>query len=378
MMIYDVTDYGVKQYSALLQTKELQAVIELCREQGGGEIRIPEGIYYIGSLRLYSNMTLHLMENACLKGSRDYQDYTDFHVPSSLGYLKDPYFIDAWNLPPYYIYGMICAYHEENIRIIGDKGSVIDGQDCFDRDGEERFRGPMGIIFSQCKNVSMSGYTFENSANWSHQIDNCQGVYADHVHILAGHDGFNLHHCKDISIENCRIATGDDCIAGYDVENLTVRNCYMNTACNIMRIGGYQLLFEHCTIEGPAQYPHLGKKTYDTHRLFKYYSIRPDSIRHEGKDIIIKDSLIRGIPSLIQYVYGEESLMQNNLPLRELTFENTKIEGLSTPSVMIGNGEHCELILKNCEITFAGDMNEENFLEKDDFITLKTENTVFS
>ena len=155
MKQYDITDYGVERYSACLQTEKIQAVIDLCHQEGGGEIQIPEGIYYIGSLRLYSHITLHLLKDAHLKGSRNYQDYTDFHVPSTLGYLQDAYFIKAWNLPPYYIYGMICAFCEENITIIGEAGATIDGQDCFDKAGEERFRGPMGIIFNQCRNIRL-------------------------------------------------------------------------------------------------------------------------------------------------------------------------------------------------------------------------------
>lgn len=377
MEVYDITDYGVERYSAHLQTNKIQSVIDLCHKKGGGEILIPEGIYYIGSIRLYSNMTLHLMKNAQLKGSRNFQDYIDFHVPSTLGYLYDEYYVNAWNLPPYYIYGMICAYCESNITIIGEEGSIIDGQDCFDRAGEEKFRGPMGIIFNQCDNIKLSGYTFENCANWSHQIDSCENIYAENITIKAGHDGFNLHHCKKILIENCRITTGDDCVAGYDIEQLVVKNCYMNTACNIMRIGGFDLVFDHCTMIGPAYYPHQGKKTYDTHRVFKYYSIRPDKIRHEGRKIIIKNSKISGIPSLIQYIFGEELLMQNNLPLREIIFENDKIEGLSKTSIMKGNGENSILILRGCEISFKGNLNKNNFLETDEFIQVITNNVSF-
>lgn len=377
MKQYDITDYGVERYSACLQTEKIQAVIDLCHQEGGGEIQIPEGIYYIGSLRLYSHITLHLLKDAHLKGSRNYQDYTDFHVPSTLGYLQDAYFIKAWNLPPYYIYGMICAFCEENITIIGEAGATIDGQDCFDKAGEERFRGPMGIIFNQCRNIRLRGYTFENCANWSHQLDSCVDIHAEHICIKAGHDGFNLHHCKHILIEDCTITTGDDCIAGYDIEQLIVRNCYMNTACNVMRIGGYDLLFDHCTMEGPAYYPHQGKKTYDTHRVFKYYSIRPDSIRHVGERIKIRNSKISGIPSLLQYSYGEEALMQNNLPLRELILENTVIQGVSKPSVMRGNGEACRLILRNCEISFADGLNEKNYLQHDKDVQVITENVTF-
>lgn len=375
--IYNILDYGVQVNAATQQTSEIQNVIDLCHENGGGEIQIPSGIYNISSLRLYSNITFHLLENAELKGSRNYKDYIDYHVPTTLKYLYDDYYISTWNLPPYYIYGIICAFHEHHISIIGEKGSKIDGQDCFDSDGEEKFRGPMGIILCQCEDIKLSGYTFENCANWSHQIDSCNRVHANNVSVIAGHDGFNLHHCRNIKIENCILKTGDDCFAGYDVKDLYVSDCYMNTACNVMRIGGSNLVFDHCLIEGPALFPHLGKRTYHTHRLFKYYSIRPDIIGEEGKNIIIKNSIMRGIPSLIQYEYGEESYMQNNLPLREFILENMKIEGISQVSTIKGNGEHCKLILNNVEIRFMNDLNKGNHLDIDDDVEISCEQVNF-
>ena len=149
----------------------------------------------------------------------------------------------------------------------------------------------MGIIFSRCRNVTLEGYTFKNSANWSHQLDSCTQVKIRGVSILAGHDGFNLHHCSHITAEDCRLETGDDCFAGYDVEDLTVRNCFLNTACNVMRLGGCKLLFDHCVIEGPGRYPHRSEGTYDTHALFKYYSIGPDVMRRDAENIRIKDYL---------------------------------------------------------------------------------------
>ncbi|MDQ0363186.1 glycoside hydrolase family 28 protein [Breznakia pachnodae] len=375
MNIYNVLDYGVIQNSQKLQTSLFQKAIDDCHKNGGGEILIPEGKYYISSIRLYSNMVFHLMENAELIGSSDCKDYINFNVPSTLGYLHDEYYIKAWNLPDYYAYGIICAFQENNISIKGEKGSKIDGQDCFDANGEEKFRGPMGIIFSQCKNIQLQGYTFVNCANWSHQIDSCEEVYAKDVTILAGHDGFNLHHCTNIEIENCTIMTGDDCFAGYDIENLKVRNCYMNTACNVLRIGGYNLIFDDCKIEGPAKYPHIKENTYNTHRLFKYYSIRPDIIRRDGEKIIIRNSIIKNIPAIIEYNYGEERLMQNNKPLRELVFENVLFDGITKSSLMKGNGQQCKLIFRDCEIDFKDPLNKDNFIEKDKSIKVIFENT---
>ncbi|MEG0452113.1 MAG: glycosyl hydrolase family 28 protein [Coprobacillus sp.] len=371
MKILNIKDYGVQPNSQLLQTKEIQNVIDECHHLGGGEVQIPGGKYMIGSLRLYSNIKLHLLENAQLIGSENYKDYEDFHVPTTINYVHDKHYVELWNLPQYYIYGMICAFQETNVSIIGEKGSMINGQDCYDENGEEKFRGPMGIVLSQCQNIELKGYTFENCANWSHQIDSCQNIEIESVHIKAGHDGFDLHHCQNVHIHNCRLETGDDCFAGYNIEHLKVENCYINTACNALRVGGYDLVFDNCTFEGPGHYPHRSEDTFYTHSIFKYYAIRPDIINQDGGKIKICNSQFKDMTMMLSYQYGQESLMQNNKPLRELSFENCTIDGLSKKSFFKGNGESCCLIFK--DVSFILEKGEE-ILEIDESIELILEN----
>ncbi|GAF38712.1 hypothetical protein JCM14202_537 [Agrilactobacillus composti DSM 18527 = JCM 14202] len=73
-------------------------------------------------------------------GSTDLADYQDFHIPSSIQYLQDPEYIQAWHLPPYYFYALIQAFHEKNITIVGENNSGFDGRDLWDTRGEEGFR----------------------------------------------------------------------------------------------------------------------------------------------------------------------------------------------------------------------------------------------
>lgn len=369
-----VKDYGVIPDGEELQTEGFQKTIEACKNAGGGEIVVPAGRYYIGSIRLYSNMTFHLLEGAKLYGSKDYRDYTDFHVPTTLRYVKDDYYIKAWHLPNYYIYAIICAFGEENITITGEKDSLINGQDCMDKNGEEQFRGPMGIVLSKCKNIRLQGYTFQNSANWSHQIDSCEHIRIEHLTILAGHDGLNLHHCSDIHVEACRMETGDDCFAGYDIQNLTVENCYLNTACNALRIGGSQILFESCLFEGPGHYPHISEDTYDTHAVLKYYAIGADTIREDGTGIVLKNCRFQNVTKLLVYEHGKKEWMQDNRPIRDVTIQNAKISGISKESVFKGSGEGGKLVLKDVELSFKQKCQEDAFLQIDDSIALVMEN----
>ena len=52
-MAYCITDYGVIANLPELQTEKLQAVLDLCRENGGTVV-IPAGVYRTGGLRMWS------------------------------------------------------------------------------------------------------------------------------------------------------------------------------------------------------------------------------------------------------------------------------------------------------------------------------------
>ena len=59
MNTYVITDYGVKSDPSLLQTAEIQAVLDLCK-QDGGVVVIPAGEFLVSSLWMWSNTTLLL------------------------------------------------------------------------------------------------------------------------------------------------------------------------------------------------------------------------------------------------------------------------------------------------------------------------------
>ena len=48
---YLITDHGVKENCKALQTAELQAVLDLCKD-AGGTVVIPKGRFYVGALRM--------------------------------------------------------------------------------------------------------------------------------------------------------------------------------------------------------------------------------------------------------------------------------------------------------------------------------------
>ena len=345
-------DLELPQESGGLQTAYIQKALDACRDAGGGQVNLGNGVWPIGSVRMYSNTTLHLSAETKLVASEDIRDYENFHVPSTLGYLKSPFVVEAWNLPEHYIMAPIVAFDAENVAVIGEPGSVIDGSDCFDPAGEEKFRGPMGMVFSRCRGVTLKGYTYRNAANWAHQLDSCTNVHVENVTVLAGHDGINIHHCVGVTIENCDFRTGDDCVAGYNAENVVIRNCGFNTSCNSFRFGGKNLLVEDCRFWGPGEYPHRVSGRHNTIYAIEYYAIRYDDIRVDSENWVFRNCTFDSIDGFINYRYGK-LWMHDARPLRDLTLENVTINNLSEPSVLIpAAGNPMTLTMKNAELTW--------------------------
>ena len=335
-----------------LQTRYIQEALDRCRDAGGGEVALQAGEWRIGSLRLYSNTTLRLAAGCKLVASDDWQDYENFHVPSTLGYLKSPFVVKEWNLPAHYIVAPIVAFDAENVAVIGEPGSVIDGSDCYDPAGEEKFRGPMGMVFSKCRGVTLKGYTYQNAANWAHQLDSCSCVRMEDVTVLAGHDGINIHHCVGVTIENCDFRTGDDCVAGYNAENVVIRNCGFNTSCNSFRFGGRNLLVENCRFWGPGQYPHRVSGRHNTIYAIEYYAMRYDDIRVDSENWVFRNCTFDQIDGFINY-RGSKLWMHEARPLKDVTLENVTVHGLSEVSVLTpAAGNPMTFTMKNTELTW--------------------------
>src|SRR6187455_3077138 len=71
---YRITDYNVKKDSTIIQTKNIQDVIDKASGNGGLVI-IPKGTFLCGSLFFKQGTHLHLEEGARLKGSDDISNF---------------------------------------------------------------------------------------------------------------------------------------------------------------------------------------------------------------------------------------------------------------------------------------------------------------
>ncbi len=362
---YVITDYGVKLDCEELQTSKIQAVLDLCRE-GGGTVVIPKGRFHTAALYMHSDTTLYLERGAELYGSENCEDYEIFGIPEHVEMRSDMELITQYYGQPWESYrrAIISAYGEKNVSIIGECGSVIDGRNCYDPDGEENYRGPHAIFFSCCENVLFEGYTARHSGNFLHEANNCRNLTMRRVTCLGGSDGIHLHCSEDILIEDCLFKPGDDCIAGINVRNLLVRHCVLNTSCNLFRIGGVKIRVEDMYAYGPGYYPHRmtvvrGKNDelpreagrHNLLRLVDYFA--STNYPYELSDIHFCRCTIENAEDILFY-NADQGPLQSGTHLGKLTLEDVRFTDLKTSSApMADANEPLTVVMKNVSVEFA-------------------------
>lgn len=360
--------------SAADQTKIFQQVLNKCKSQKESQVEIQAGNYTIGSLRISNNTCLHFDRGSVIASTKDLALFTDFGEKTNLQYVRQNYFKSKWHLPAAYFRALLCAYDAENIKIEAEPGVIFDGQNLKDPQGEEGFRGPMLMVFSRVKHLELSGYTVVNSANWAHAIESCQDVYLKKITVLAGHDGFGLHHSREIRLEDCILKTGDDCLAGYDIHDLKVNKCWFNTACNYLRIGGEKVKFTDCSFIGPASYEHHLDHRRQTLDFFSYYAIDDGDRICPGQDISFKNILIDGCRGLINYNINEQDHMMAGALLRNLAFEQVEITNLRSCSLIKAARAGLKISFKNSLVNMAAG---QTFIKMNENVRLELKQVFF-
>lgn len=212
-----VTDYGVVQDSTLLQTEQLQAVIDRAAEQGGVVV-LPKGVYLSGSLFFKQGTHLHLEEGAVLKGS---DDIADFPIVDTR------------------IEGQSVKYFAALVNADKVQGFTITGKGAIDGNGLRYWRAfwlrrkwnpkctnkdeqrPRLVYISNAQDVRIEGVTLRNSPFWTCHLYRSERVKILGVTFFApakpvkapSSDAIDLDVCRDVLVKGCYLSVNDDAIA---------------------------------------------------------------------------------------------------------------------------------------------------------------------
>ncbi|HLA85887.1 MAG TPA: glycoside hydrolase family 28 protein [Thermoguttaceae bacterium] len=248
----NVVDHGVPNDGKTLCSRQIQAIVDRCAEQGGGTIYFPSGTYLCGTIVLKSNITLHLDAGALILASRNLKDYPP-HVPAYRSYTD--FYTEK---------SVLYAEKAENIAMVGR--GTIDGQGKY-FPGRHAYKSrPYLIRLIECRNVRARDVTLQHSASWTLHLLACEDVVVDGLRINTlpryndTNDGIDVDSSRRVRIANCDISTEDDAIvlkstSPRPCEFVTITNCILRSERNGFKtgtesIGGFRYItMSNCIIE---------------------------------------------------------------------------------------------------------------------------------
>ena len=266
----------------------INQAINVCSQNGGGDIVIPKGRWKSGAIHLKSDIHIHLEDGAEIEFSDKFEDYLPVVFTRWEG-------MECYNYSP-----LIYANGCENISVTGNGKLIGNSQNwwhwkklqqeaalelCYAElhcippekciyGTEKTALRPSFIQPINCKNVLLEGFEITDGPQWTIHPVYCEDVTIRNVTVSThgpNTDGLNPDSCKNVLIENCTFDTGDDCIAinsgmnedGWRVrrpcENIEIKNCTMNGGHGGIVIGsamsgGVKNVYAHnCKINGTMQ-----------------------------------------------------------------------------------------------------------------------------
>ncbi len=366
-MTYNVLDYGAVPDGKTKCTEAIQAAIDACTKTGG-RVVIPSGKFLSGTLRLKSNIDLHLEHGAVLLSSLDEEDCVDYFKDAGEGEE-----VDGWEGGCF-----LFALHEKNIAITGS--GMIDGQGrnaFFDDDPEDAehecplnvksFRPRMSYL-EDVENLLVSDVTFFDSAFWTLHMAGCRNVRIENIVIDnnkrgPNNDGIDPDCCQNVIIKGCRIKAGDDCLVlkstapmakKYgECSDIVVNGCLLSSNCSAIKIGTetfgdiHDVIVSDCIvrdcIRGIGIWSRDGGEIYNLRihhiqgntRNFADSTVRSEGVWNwwgEGEAVCItatqRDGVTR-LPGKIHHISMEQLYITCESPVIILGEEYSPIEDIS-------------------------------------------------
>lgn len=254
--VYQAKDFGIIGDGNTINTKAIQKAIDGITARGGGKLIFTSGVYLTGSIKIKSNVELHLDSGAIIKGSpssRDYYSLCNF-MP------KYNHKIDNSGL------GLILAHDAENISLTGDgtidgnglavaldvdslyhAGIIADNHYSKLRHRPSELVRPSLFNFTECTGVKIQDLHLKNSAGWGLSFDLCRNMALERLKILNraywNNDGIDISDCKWVLVRDCKVNSADDgiCLKSYHADNdndhITIRNCEVCSSASAIKFG---------------------------------------------------------------------------------------------------------------------------------------------
>lgn len=208
-LVCNVRDYGAKGDGLSLDHEAINKAIAAAATAGGGQVVVPTGTYLCGSIRLDSNIDLHLMAGAkILAAPAELKAYDESEVFGA------PEYQDGGHT--YFHNSLIWADGKQNVSITGQ--GMIDGEGLTKRDTEQAGNvqggsigtGDKAIALKRCKNILIRDITIFRGGHFAIIVTGCERGTIDNVTIDTNRDGIDIDCCKYLTVSNTKVNTPTD------------------------------------------------------------------------------------------------------------------------------------------------------------------------
>lgn len=275
---FNVRDFGAQGDGVQLDSPAINAAIAAATAAGGGTVRLPAGTYLSFSIRLQSNLTLHLDAGATLLAASpadtagrydppepndwgdilQYQDFGHSHWHNSLIWgenlenivITGPGLIDGRGLAHNLTYSA-------GTRDSGPNGTAESGRvppiifapdpidatpaalaEALRRSPETNGHGNKAIALKRCRHVTLRDFSILNGGHFAVLATGVDDLQIEDLHIDTNRDGLDIDTCRDVRIAHCRVnSPNDDAIvlkSSYALgearpcENVSIAHCFVS------------------------------------------------------------------------------------------------------------------------------------------------------
>ena len=259
--LFDVRAFGAAGDGLTLDTPAINRAIEAASTAGGGTVHFPAGTYLSFSIRLKSNIALHLDQGATILAATPADGFGSYDPPEPNEWSDKYQYQDFGH--SHWHNSLIWGENLENVsilgpgRIDGSKGLTLFGG--MGRGGQParneglgtpppRPAGPprpsgwnmpgqgnKAIGLKLCRNVIIRDVTILRAGHFAVLATGVDNLTLDNLKVDTNRDGFDLDACRNVRVANCSVNTPhDDAIvlkSSYALgcaracENITIVNC---------------------------------------------------------------------------------------------------------------------------------------------------------
>jgi polygalacturonase len=260
--VFDVRQFGAAGDGKQLDSPAINKAIDAAAARGGGTVFFPAGNYLSTSIRLKSNISLHLDQGATIVAASPKQGHKyDPPEPNESDQFQD-FGHTHWQN------SLIWGIGLENVSILGPgrifgEGLVRSGNQSRDREQSDALRGkaPEGrtrgkfgypdardavesgwgnksIALKLCRNVMIRDVTIRKGGHFAILATGVDNLTIDNVKLDTDRDGMDIDGCRNVRVSNCTVnSPWDDGIClkatyalGFNraCENVTITNCQVS------------------------------------------------------------------------------------------------------------------------------------------------------